>query len=410
MPVGSSMKDFPVMNQCTLQRRLLGGDPMPSFARDVRPMFRDKDALLAEGQSLWLDCIPRDLVHGGELQRLIDEDGIRGETSNPTIFGKAVAMGTAYDRQIDELAARGYDAEAIFEALAISDIQDACDLFRPLYEQTDGRDGFVSIEVSPGRAHDTAATVVEARRLWQSVARPNVMIKVPGTSEGAPAVEQLPLEGVNINITLLFSLRNHERVMQAYIRALAGRITAGLPVDRLASVASFFVSRVDTLVDRLLQERIMAAQGDAATEERWRGLLGKAAIANAKLAYARFREIFDGSQFHELEKHGARVQRPLWASTGTKNPAYRDVLYVEELIGPDTGNTLPLTTIESFREHGKVRLSIEGQLSEAKAQLAALADVEIHYDQVTRQLQDEGVQKFADSFHTLFQCIDNKGL
>ena len=381
---------------------------MPSFARDVRPMFRDKDALLAEGQSLWLDFITRDLVHGGELQRLIDEDGIRGETSNPTIFGKAVAMGTAYDRQIDELAARGYDAEAIFEALAISDIQDACDLFRPLYEQTDGRDGFVSIEVSPGRAHDTAATVVEARRLWQSVARPNVMIKVPGTSEGAPAVEQLLLEGININITLLFSLRNHERVMQAYIRALAGRITAGLPVDRLASVASFFVSRVDTLVDRLLQERIIAAQGDAATEERWRGLLGKAAIANAKLAYARFREIFDGSQFHELEKHGARVQRPLWASTGTKNPAYRDVLYVEELIGPDTVNTLPQLTLEGFAEHGRVRRTVDQDLDEARTIMAGLNSAGIDMGAITQQLEDEGVTLFAAAYADVIADIEQK--
>jgi len=317
-------------------------------------------------------------------------------------------MGTAYDRQIDELAAHGYDAEAIFEALAISDIQDACDLFRPLYEQTDGRDGFVSIEVSPGRAHDTAATVVEARRLWQSVARPNVMIKVPGTSEGAPAVEQLLLEGININITLLFSLRNHERVMQAYIRALAGRITAGLPVDRLASVASFFVSRVDTLVDRLLQERIMAAQGDAATEERWRGLLGKAAIANAKLAYARFREIFDGSQFHELKKHGARVQRPLWASTGTKNPAYRDVLYVEELIGPDTVNTLPRLTLEGFTEHGRVRRTVDQDLDEARAIMAGLNSAGIDMGAITQQLEDEGVSLFAAAYADVIADIEQK--
>jgi transaldolase len=366
------------------------------------------DALLAEGQSLWLDFITRDLVHGGELQRLIDEEGIRGETSNPTILGKAVATGTAYDDQIDELATRGYDAEAIFEALAISDIQDACDLFRPVYELTDGRDGFVSIEVSPGRAHDTEATVVEARRLWQSVARPNVMIKVPGTSEGAPAVERLLLEGININITLLFSLRNHERVMQAYIRALTGRIAAGQTVDRLASVASFFVSRVDTLVDRLLQERIVAAHGDAATENRLSALLGKAAIANAKLAYARFREIFDGSRFYQLEKQGARVQRPLWASTGTKNPAYRDVVYVEELIGPDTVNTLPLSTLEGFAEHGSVRRTVDHDLDAARAIMAGLNSAGVDIGAITQQLEDEGVTLFAAAYADVIADVEQK--
>jgi transaldolase len=366
------------------------------------------EALLLEGQSLWLDFITRDLVHGGELQRLIEDDGIRGETSNPTIFGKAVAMGTAYDEQIDELASHGYDAAAIFEALAIRDIRDACDVFRPLYEETDGRDGFVSIEVSPGRAHDTEATVVEARRLWQSVARPNVMIKVPGTSEGALAVERLLTEGININITLLFSLRNHERVMQAYISALAGRIAAGQPVNRLASVASFFVSRVDALVDGLLLERIMAAQGDAVTEERLRGLLGKAAIANAKLAYARFREIFDGSAFHALEKNGARVQRPLWASTGMKNPAYRDVLYVEELIGPDTVNTLPQSTLRGFAKHGRVRRTVDHDLEAARGVMAGLNWAGIEMGAMTQQLEDQGVALFTAAYADVIADIDKK--
>jgi transaldolase len=365
-------------------------------------------ALLAQGQSLWLDYITRDLVRGGELQRLIEDHGIRGETSNPTIFGKAIATGTAYDEQMSDLVAQGIDANAIFEALAVTDIQDACDLFRPLYDRTAGLDGFVSIEVSPGRAHDTEGTLVEARRLWRSVARPNVMVKVPGTSEGAPAVEQLLAEGININITLLFSRRNHERVMQAYLDALEQRVAAGQPIERLASVASFFVSRVDTLVDALLEEKIAASHGDDTTQERLRGLRGTAAIANAKLAYARFREIFEGDRFRRLKEHGARLQRPLWASTGTKNPAYSDVLYIEQLIGPDTINTLPQATLEAFEEHGQVRRTLDDGLDEARATMDGLQQAGIDLDAVTQQLEDEGVASFTASYNELIAVVEQK--
>ncbi len=367
-------------------------------------------ALVAEGQSIWLDYITRPLVRDGELRRLIEQDGLRGMTSNPTIFQKAIAAGDAYDEQITELVGKGKDAGEVFEALAVRDIQDACDLFRPVYDRTEGLDGVVSIEVSPTLAHDTEGTVVEARRLWAAVDRPNVLIKVPGTAEGAVAVQQLLRDGINVNVTLLFSLRNHERVMQAYLEALEARAAAGQPVARLASVASFFVSRVDTLVDKQLQEGIAAAEaaGDGARAERLRGLLGKAAIANAKLAYARFRELFDGERFARLRQHGASVQRPLWASTSVKNPAYRDVLYVEELIGRDTVNTLPLETMKAFEDHGTVRRTVDKGLDEARAALAALAEVGIDFDTATQQLEDEGVSLFSKSYDELIAGVEKK--
>ncbi len=370
----------------------------------VNPMV----AIVEQGQSIWLDYITRKLVREGELERLIEEDGLRGMTSNPTIFQKAIADGDAYDEQIKELVRAGKSAGEIFEALAIKDIQDACDLFRPVYDRTEGLDGMVSIEVSPSLARDTEGTLVEARRLWRTVARPNVMIKVPGTVEGAPAVEQLLSEGINVNITLLFSGQNHERVMWNYINALERRAAAGQPVDRISSVASFFVSRVDTLVDKLLEGKIEEAAGDAARQERLRGLLGKAAIANAKLAYARFREIFGDERFAKLKAKGAKVQRPLWASTSTKNPAYRDVIYVEELIGPDTVNTLPPATIEAFQDHGVVRRTIDEGLDEARATMAALAEAGIDIVAATAQLEDEGVASFAKSYDELIAGVEKK--
>jgi transaldolase len=365
-------------------------------------------ALITQGQSLWLDYITRDLVRGGELRRMIEQDGIRGQTSNPTIFQQAIAAGDAYDEQIRDLVRAGKDAGQIFEALAVKDIQDACDLFRPLYDQTNCGDGYVSIEVSPGLAHDTSGTIAEARRLWAAVNRPNVMIKVPGTAEGAPAVEQLLSEGININITLLFSLENHERVIWSFINGLEARAAAGQPVAGIASVASFFVSRVDTLVDKLLEAEIAQAAGDPARQERLRALLGKVAIANAKLAYARFQAIFGSDQFLRLKAQGAGVQRVLWASTSTKNPAYRDVRYMEELIGPDTINTAPLKTIESFKDHGQVRRSIDEHVDEARAVLAALAEVGIDYNAVTKQLEDEGVDSFAKSYAELIAGVEQK--
>ena len=363
-------------------------------------------ALVELGQSVWLDYITRQLVRGGGLKRLIEEDGIRGETSNPTIFEKAISGSGDYDEQMRQLAREGKDPQTIFECLAITDIQGACDLFRPLYDRTQGQDGFVSIEVSPSKARDTEATLVEARRLWKEIDRPNVMVKVPGTREGWPAVEQLISEGLNINITLLFSQRNHERVMWNYIAGLEQRAAAGQPIDRVASVASFFVSRVDTLIDKLLEEKIARASG--AEQERLRGLLGKGAIANAKLAYQNFKEVFNSDRFKALQAKGARVQRPLWASTSTKNPAYRDVLYVEELIGPDTVNTLPQATIDAFKDHGKVARTLDKDVDQARATMQALAEVGIDYDAVTKQLEDEGVASFAKSYDELIAGVEKK--
>jgi transaldolase len=291
--------------------------------------------------------------------------------------------------------------------LAMTDVRQVADLLRPIYDRTEGQDGFVSIEVSTYLAQDTEGTLAEVRRFWHTIDRPNLMVKIPSTPAGVPAIHQALASGININITLIFSIENYLQVAEAYLGALEERMAAGKDINRIASVASFFVSRVDVLVDKLLEDKIKAV-GASAQQQKLKALEGKAAIANARLAYQEFKRLFSGPRFAALKPRGARVQRPLWASTSTKNPAYRDVLYVEELIGPDTVNTMPLTTIESFHEHGRVRLSIEDQLREAKAQLATLADVGIHYDQVTRQLQEEGVHKFIDSFQKLFHCIDNK--
>jgi transaldolase len=364
-------------------------------------------ALLALGQSIWIDYITRDLVRKGKLQEMIEKDGLGGMTSNPTIFQNAITKGNMYDDQIKELVAQNKDADEIFDALAIKDIQDACDVFRPVYETTSGADGFVSIEVKPELAHDTDASTQEARRLWREVNRPNLFVKIPGTAEGAPAVRQLLSEGININITLLFSLQNYERVVWAYIEALEERIAAQQPIGRLASVASFFVSRVDTLVDKQLEEKIKATS-NTAEQEYLRSLLGKVGIANAKLAYARFREIFDSDRFMKLNIHSARVQRPLWASTSTKNPAYRDVMYIEELIGPDTVNTVPQETFDAFKDHGQVRRTVDEHVDEARATIAALKEVGIDYNAVTKQLEDEGIEKFSKSYDDLIADIDKK--
>ena len=366
--------------------------------------LRELEAL---GQSLWLDDIDRGHLRSGLFERLINEEGLRGATGNPTIFEHAIDHGTAYDEQMRQLIAQGKDAQAIYETLAMTDVRQVADLLRPIYDRTEGQDGFVSIEVSPYLAQDTEGTLAEVRRFWHTIDRPNLMVKIPSTPAGVPAIRQALASGININITLIFSIENYLQVAEAYLGALEERMATGKDINRIASVASFFVSRVDVLTDKLLEDRIKAV-GEAAQQQKLKALEGKAAIANARLAYQEFKRLFSGPRFAALSPRGARVQRPLWASTSTKNPAYRDVLYVEELIGPDTVNTMPLTTIESFHEHGRVRLSIEDQLREAKAQLATLADVGIHYDQVTRQLQEEGVHKFIDSFQKLFHCIDNK--
>ena len=363
--------------------------------------------LKALGQSVWLDDIDRGQLRSGLFGRLIDEDGLSGATGNPTIFEHSITHSSTYDEQMQQLLALGKSSQEIYEALAMTDVRMVADLLRPIYEQTDGQDGFVIIEVSPYLAHDTAGTLAEVRRFWHTIDRPNLMVKIPSTPAGVPAIRQALAEGININITLIFSIENYRQVAEAYFGALEERSAKVQDMSHIASVASFFVSRVDVLVDNLLEDK-MKAVGISVEQQKLNALQGTIAIANARLAYQEFKRLFSGPRFAALKQRGARVQRPLWASTGTKNPAYRDVLYVEELIGPDTVNTMPLTTIERFRDHGRVLLSIEDRLLEAKAQLAALADVGIHYDQVTRQLQAEGVQKFIDSFHTLFECIDNK--
>ncbi|MBI3961330.1 MAG: bifunctional transaldolase/phosoglucose isomerase, partial [Deinococcus sp.] len=361
--------------------------------------------LQSQGQSVWLDYIRREILRSGELKKLIDEDGLLGVTSNPTIFEKAISGSNDYDDALKQLVREGHDTQEIYEALVIADIQAAADLFRPAYERLKGADGYVSIEVSPKLAHDTAGTISEARRLWKLISRPNILIKVPGTKEGVPAIEQLISEGINVNVTLLFSLASHRAVAEAYIAGLERRAHASQPLHHLASVASFFVSRVDTEVDKRLQA-LMQQTKDAAKSERLKSLTGKAAIANARLAYADvFKPLFTSARFQALAARGARVQRPLWASTSTKNPAYRDVRYAEELIGRDTVDTMPPATITAFRDHGRVRPSLEEDVAGARAHLQALAEVGISLDEVTNKLVVDGVKAFADSFDQLLQCI-----
>lgn len=347
-------------------------------------------------QAVWLDFIERDLLTGGGLARLVADDGVRGVTSNPSIFEKAIQSGGAYDEAVAVLLAAdpAMTTVALYEALAIEDIRSAADILRSVWETSDGGDGYVSLEVSPHLARDTAGTVAEAKRLWTDVARPNLMIKVPATAEGVPAIEALIGDGVNVNATLMFSLADYEAVATAYLRGLA----ANPKPARVASVASFFVSRVDTKVDAAL-ESIGSPEA--------LGLCGKAAIANAKLAYRRFEELFGPEAFASLQARGAMVQRPLWASTSTKNPAYRDVIYVEELVGPDTVNTLPVATLEAFRDHGRPRVSLREDVGEAEKNLAELAALGVDLDAVTNELQVEGVAAFARSFDQLLATLDD---
>lgn len=359
------------------------------------------------GQSVWLDYIRRGMLSDGEMQRMIKEYDLRGVTSNPSIFEQAIGESDDYDASLEELAAQGSDGSATYETLAIADIQAAADLFRPVFDRSGGTDGFVSLEVSPELAADTTATLEEARRLWKQLDRPNVMIKVPGTAEGVPAIEELIAEGINVNVTLLFSLSGYERVMEAYLRGLERRSEAGQPLGHVASVASFFISRVDSSVDAAL-EKMLATETDEARKARIRSVMGRAAIANAKIAYARFQEIFSGERWERLRAQGAHVQRPLWASTSTKNPDYRDVMYVEELIGPDTVNTVPLATLEAFADHGVAARTIDKDLDRARAELATLAELGVDLDEVTEHLQTEGVEKFAKSFRGMITGVGEK--
>jgi transaldolase len=357
------------------------------------------------GQSIWLDFIDRRILRDGELARRIREDALTGMTSNPTIFEKALAEGTAYDEQLRG-APVGRTAMELFELVETSDVRAACDIFMPVYEATNGGDGYVSIEVSPSSANDAHATIAEAQRLWATVDRPNVMIKVPGTAEGAVAVRTLIGAGINVNITLLFAIEAHRRVIHAYLGGLEDRVKAGKPIDHIASVASFFVSRVDVEIDKRLDG--MAATLSGSERDRVLALRGKAAIANAKLAYKLFREEFSTPRWAALLKLGARLQRPLWASTSTKNPAYRDVLYVEQLIGPDTVDTMPPATIDAFRDHGEVRRTVDADLAGAQRAIAELAQVGIEMKEVTDKLLREGLASFQKSFESLTAGLEKK--
>ena len=357
------------------------------------------------GQSIWLDFIDREMLLDGELERRIAEDSLTGMTSNPTIFEKALAEGTAYDEQLSNAPA-GLSSWDRFELIETDDVRSACDMFSAVHESTGGGDGFVSIEVSPASAHNTDATVLEACRLWAMVGRPNVMIKVPGTPEGAVAVRRLTAEGVNVNITLLFSRDAYDSVIEAYLSGLEDRITAGKTVHEISSVASFFVSRVDTEVDKRIDAKLQSASPDVA--RRLEKLKGRIAVANAKVAYALFRERFSGPRWEALAAQGARLQRPLWASTSTKNPAYRDVMYVEDLIGPDTVNTMPPATIEAFRDHGVVKQTVDTNLDAERALLAELEELGISLDNVTEKLLADGLKSFQKSFESLIARIEAK--
>ena len=356
------------------------------------------------GQSIWLDYIHRAMLRSGELKQLIEDYGVRGVTSNPTIFEQAIGGSDAYDDAIAQRAAAGADAQSVYEAVAMDDIRSAADLFRPIYDMSGGIDGFVSMEVSPRLARDTAGTIAEARRLWASLDRPNVLIKIPGTAEGLPAVTQAIAEGISVNVTLLFAVEMYERVIDAYLAGLEQRAAAGKPLEGIRSVASFFVSRVDTEADKRLEARIAAG----ADRARCEALMGTAAVANAKVAYQSYVTRFEGARFHALMAQGAAVQRPLWASTGTKNPRYADTKYVDELVGPDTVNTMPPATLKAFADHGKVARTLDADGDVARQRLAELEAVGVSLRDVTGFLVEDGVKKFADSFTSLLAAVDAK--
>jgi len=361
--------------------------------------------LLNYGQSMWLDYIRRDLFTSGKLKQLIQDDGLRGMTSNPAIFEKAIGESSLYDDILKSLAARkDLDTTARFEQIAIRDIQDAADVLRPVYDESNARDGYVSLEVSPYLAHKTPETIDEARRLWKAVQRENVMIKVPGTPEGLPAIRQLIGEGININITLLFAQEVYEKVADAYIAGLEDLASKGGNLKKMASVASFFISRIDTLIDSLLNDKLKATS-DASQEALLKSLLGKVAIANGKLTYQSYQHIFSGPRWQALAAKGAQTQRVLWASTSTKNPNYRDVIYVEELIGRDTVNTMPPATIDAFRDHGRLRNALTEDVPGAATVMQNLARAGISMKEVTDKLTADGVKLFADAFDKLLAAV-----
>ena len=359
------------------------------------------------GQSPWLDFIERGLLLSGGLLRLVSEDGITGVTSNPTIFEKAISGGREYDRQIRELAGRSAGVMEAYKEIVTEDIRQAADVLRPVHDTSLGADGYVSLEVDPDLAYDTEGTIGRAEELFRAVSRPNVLIKIPGTREGLPAIEETIARGIPVNVTLIFSVKRYEEVAEAYIRGVERLAASGKSPHRVASVASFFVSRVDTAVDRLLDEGIPRWPGSPKAETAI-SLKGKVAVANAQLAYARFGEIFSTPRWKELASRGARVQRPLWASTGTKNPKYSDVLYVDGLIGRNTVNTMPLLTIDAFRDHGKVADTLSGKEKEAREVLDTLGLLDIGIEEVCEKLVRDGVQSFTDSYRQLLATIERK--
>ena len=359
------------------------------------------------GQSVWYDNISRAVLENGSLASLVVAGEVHGVTSNPAIFEKAIGGGSDYDADIRRLWAEGKRGEPLYEALAIGDIVAGADVLRPVFDRTGGADGYISLEVSPGLADDTAGTIAEALRLRGLLPRPNIMIKIPATPAGWPAIEECTAQGLCINVTMMFALQHYDRVADAYMRGLERRLAKGLPLERIRGVASVFVSRFDVLVDRLLEAKVQAA-GSAAERERLAGLLGKSALANAKLTYERFRQTFNGPRWAHLAAAGANLQRPLWASTSTKNPAYRDVLYAEQLIGPDTVDTMPPQTIDAFRDHGEVARTVDTGLPEARRVVAELDAVGIDLERVGAQLQAEGVAAFSTAFEKMLRELQQK--
>ena len=358
--------------------------------------------LQAFGQSVWLDYIDLRLIESGGLQRLIDEDGLRGVTTNPSIFDKAVEGSDAYDDSIRQAAREGMSVEEICRLITTEDVRKAADLFKPVYDELDGRDGFVSLEVNPHLAHDLSGTMDEAPMLWAALHRPNVFIKVPATVEGLQCIRKLTADGINVNVTLLFGLKRYRMVADAYISGLEDRAAAGLPIDRVASVASFFLSRIDVRIDELLEKFIPRGEKLA-----WR-LRGRSAIACAKIAYRAYREIFEGERFQSLARMGARTQRVLWASTSTKNPEYSDTKYVEALIGPDTINTMPVETLDAYRDHGDPAFRLGQDIDEARDTLDRLAELGIDMDKIAGQLEEEGIEKFNKPYDSLMASLEKK--
>ncbi len=360
-------------------------------------------ALLAYGQSPWMDYIRRDLLTSGGLKKYIDDDGLRGMTSNPAIFEKAITGSDVYSDILNSAEAKKLDAKGLFEKIAIRDVQDACDIFKPVYAESKRRDGYVSLEVSPYLANDTKGTLEEARRLWKAVDRPNLMVKVPATPEGIPAIRQLLEDGLNINITLLFAQSAYEQVAEAFLAALEARAAKGQDISHSASVASFFVSRIDTLVDSRVDEKLKNA-ADPVQKALLESIHGKIAIANAKMTYKKYQELFGDARWKALAAKGAQTQRLLWASTSTKNPKYRDVIYVEELIGADTVDTIPPATFDAFRDHGKLRASLTEDVDAARKTMENLAKAGISMKDVTDKLLVDGVKLFADAFKQLLEA------